>query len=259
MLMTIKTFMLFFLLLLALAGVTAAGLVNHWWGKPLNVQVRELPAAADEYARIINRYSTMDTAMDISGTIQIYDGEKDGSLKEKNSFEAVHYGRKYYWQLSYMRTYCDGNLILMVDTVHRRLQVSKLRTSGSSGFPAGLAVTLGSLFNDTSSFKLTGEVEEQGPGRILTIHSDFAPAVRVCRLYYDTASYRLSHSEIECWKDRSGKDTTTGKIWLAKVEYNYRPCKERDIGKEMWSYIAREKNVIKATGQYVGYSVMTNF
>jgi len=261
--MTMRTFLLFFLLELALAGVTAAGLVNHWWRKPVNAAGKELPAAAGEYERIIRRYSTKDTAMDIIGTIRIYDGGGNGPIKEKNSFEAVRYGTKYYWQLSFMRGYCDGNLILMVDTVHRRLQVSKMPVSGSSGGQgAGVSSNLmpGTLFSDTAQFKLTGMVEAQeGAGRILTIHSDFNPAVRVSRIYYDTVSYRLIHSEIEWWKDRSGRDTAAGKIWFAKVDYTYQPRKERDIGKEMWSCITSEKDGIKAAGQYAGYTVTTNF
>jgi hypothetical protein len=265
--MKIKTFLLSFLLLPALAGVMAAGLVGHWWRKAgaANVSGRELPAVAAEYDRIMQRFRKADTAIDIGGTIQIYDGGNDGALKEENGFDAVRYGTEYYSQLSYMRTYCDGNLILTVDTVHRRLQVSRAprttRALGgqggaeSPGEPGGTSF----LFSDTAQFKLSGTVEQRGAERVLTVHSDFAPAIRVCRIYYDTASYRLERSEIEWWKDRSGRDTAAKKIWLAKVEYVYRPREARDIGKEIQSYIVTGKDSVTATKQYAGYTVAVNF
>ena len=258
--MTAKTLLLSALLLLVLAGVIMAGVGNHWWKTSFRAPVagKNLPTAAVEYDRIRERFRGGDSAMDIGGTVRLYDGERGGELKESTPFRSVRYGAQYFTQLSYLRTWCDGKLVLVVDTVHRRMQVSKPVMVGPKGSDLS-TMPVNLLFSDTALFRFTGSVSQEGTERILTLHSDYNPEIKASRVYYDTANYRLRRLEVEWWKDRSGRDTAEGKIWLAKVEYVYHSRDNMNIGDEMRSYITVGRNGIMPTARYAGYEVKINF
>ena len=235
--MTRKTILLCSLLLLVLAGVIAAAagdrLRGAFAGRGPNVH--NLPPASTEYARLLRRFRAGDSAIAISGTIRIYDQEHGGLLKEQKPFRFERYGRQYCSQLSYLRTYCDGELVLVVDTVHRMLQVMKAPPVGKDSVLAAMPVDL--LFSDTARFKLSGRVEQMGAERMLTLHSDFNPEVKVCRVYYDTVSYVFHRTEVEWWKDQAGLDTAAGKVWLAKIDYTYELSKDIRPGDGLHRYV----------------------
>jgi hypothetical protein len=260
--MRFKTSLAFLFSFLVIAGAIAAGVSHRWWhsssqpAAPAGKKV--LPSAASEYARLLDRFQVADSAADVSGTIRIYDGERGGVAKETSPFRSFRQGKGYFSQLSYLRTYFDGEMVLIVDTVHRWLEVSRpIAQSGQGSAMAGLPTDV--LFSDTARFRLSGTVDEEHAERVLTLRSDFNPEIKLCRLYYDTVSYRLQRSEIEWWKDRVGRDTSAANIWLAKVEYNYRPRGEGDIASEMRSYIVREAGKIRAAVRYADYQVKVDF
>lgn len=257
--MTSKNLLLSVLLLLVFAGVAALGASGHWWRKPVpaTAGVRGLPEPAAEYDRLRQRYQTTDSAMDVSGMIRIYDGERNGELRETQPFRSVRHGGQYYWQISYLRTWYDGSILLVLDTVHRRMTISKSAPHGLSGadpykMPADL------LFSDTAGFRLSGTVEQQRAERTLTLHSDYNPEIRICRVYYDTATYRLQRTEIEWWKDFAGRDTAAGKVWLAKVEYTYQPS-TINITEEIRSYITVGENGVTPAPPYSNFDVKVNY
>lgn len=253
--MTRKTILLPCLLLLVLAGVIAAvgprlrsGVVAGGAG------LRALPPASEEYGKLLRRFQAGGADMDISGTIRIYDQERESSLKEEKPFHFCRSGRQYFSQLSYLRTYSDGGLVLELDTVHRRMEVSKAPAGGLDSALAKIPVEM--LFSDTARCKLSGQVEEKGVERVLSLHNDYSPAVRVCRVYYDKTSYLLHRMEIEWWKDRSGLDTSANRVWLAKVDYTYQAPAACKPGDEMRRYIhVGTGGDIKATSAYSGYQV----
>jgi hypothetical protein len=256
--MTSKNF-LFSALLLVLAGFVAAGADGYWWRTPMPAaaSASDLPDPAAEYGRLRQRYQTVDSAMDVSGMIRIYDGEHNGKLKEIQPFRSVRSSRQYYWQIGYLRNWYDGSILLVVDTMHRRMTVSRpvsdnLQSTGPYKMPADL------LFSDTARFRLSGTVEQEQGQRTLTLHSDYNPEIRVCRVYYDTATYRLHRTEIEWWKDLSGRDTAAGKVWLAKVEYTYCPPRI-DICKEMRTFITVGANGVTPTLPYANFDIKVNF
>jgi hypothetical protein len=256
--MRYKTILIFLFSFLVIAGGIAAMAARRWWRAPASVQGQVLPAAATEYSRLLDRFRGIDTNMDIRGTIRIYDGKNGGTLKQTSPFRSFKQGSAYFSQLSYLRTYFDGELVLIVDTVHRRLEVSRPIAGGGQGASmAGLPTDV--LFSDTARFRLNGTVEDQHAERVLTLKSDFNPEIKVCRLYYDTVSYRLQRSEIEWWKDRMGRDTSASNVWLAKVDYSYRPRGDEDIAREMRSYIVSDAGKFKPTARYTDYQVKINF
>ena len=266
--MKFKVILLSALMFLVLAGVIASATGRHWWpvqtaaeGSGQNGPAaagQDLPAASSEYDRLRQRFQVTDSAMDISGTIRIYDGERDGLLKEAKPFRAFRRGRQWFSQLSYLQTYCDGELVLVLDTVHRQIEVSKLKPGGSRG-PLATNMSAAMLFSDTAQFRLSGSVEQEPGQRILTLRSDLNPEIKVCRVYYDTASYRLHQTEIEWWKDRVGRDTSGSNIWLARLDYVYRPRSTQDIGREMRRYITPGSDGIKPATGYSDYHVKVNF
>jgi hypothetical protein len=258
--MRVKTIVIFLFSFLTVAGVIAATAGRRWWQAlaPAVADKQVLPSAATEYARLLEHFRGIDSSMDISGTIRIYDGEKGEVLKQTSPFRSFRRGRAYFSELSYLRTYFDGELILIVDTVHRRLEVSRpIEQSSPGASMAGLPTDV--LFDDSTRFGLSGSVAQLYGQRVLTLRSDLSPEIRLCRLYYDTISYRLQRSEIEWWKDRMGRDTSAGNIWLAKVDYGYRPRAAEDIAAEMRVYIIQEAGKIRPAARYADYQIKVNF
>lgn len=257
--MTRKTILLLSLLLFALAGVIAAAAGGQLFrvavlGRP---GIGSLPAASAEYGRIYEQFLARDSAMDISGTVRIYDQERSGVLKEEKPFHFCRAGRQYFSQLSYLRTYCDGELVLVVDTVHGQMNVTRAPAHARDVAAAGMPIE--ALFSDTARFRFSGQVEQEGVGRVLSLRCNSSPGIRVCRIYYDTTSYRLQRMEIEWWKDQSGIDTAAGRIWLSKIEYVYRRRETSEPGKELWRYICiGPDNTIKPAAAYSGYQVQMN-
>jgi hypothetical protein len=255
--MTFKTLLLS-AFLIPVSGIITAAVWRHLRKTNFPGVVESvMPAAGTEYGRILERFRGPDSTMDLSGTISIYDGANDNMLKEEKPFRYVRYGNQYLSQLSCLQTFCDGDLVLTVDTLHRRMTVTELGPAtrrNADLFGASPAI----LFSDTSKFRLSGIVEQQQGLRILSLHSDFNPEIRTCRLIYDTLTYRLHRTEVEWWKDRSGRDTTRGHIWLARVDYRYRSRGSMDIAREIRTFIDVGRTGVKPTARYQGYELRTN-
>ncbi len=259
--MTSKTILLSTFLLLVIVGVIVAATGRSWWRRsaaaaPAPEEAAILPASASEYGKLIRQFRLADSTLEVSGTIRIYDEEKRGDLQETKTFRSFSKGEQYYSQLSYMRTYCDGSLVLAVDSVHRQMTVSKV-TPGSGATPGGMA--LDGLFSDTATFRLSGEIRDVRGERVMSMRNDYQPGIRECRMYYDTMSYRLHRAEIEWWKDRTGRDRTAGRIWLARVDYVYHSPGPEDIAESMRQYIRLGPDGVRPTDAYAGYGIKVNF
>jgi hypothetical protein len=254
-----KTILLSFLMLLVLAVViAAAGARLRSIVVAGGVGLRVLPPAREEYGKLLRRFQALGADMDISGAIRIYDQEHEGNLKEEKPFHFIRSGRQYFSQLSYLRTYSDGEVVLELDTVHQQMEVSKAPAGGLDSALTRMPVDM--LFSDTARYKLSGQVEEKGAERMLSLHNDYSPAVRVCRVYYDTAGYLLHRMEIEWWKDQSGLDTAANKTWLVKVDYVYHKPSGSRPGDEMRRYIhVGTGGEIRVTSAYSGYQIHASF
>ena len=259
--MRFKSILLTGVLVLVLAGVIAATTGARWWEIPAvsaALAKDELPPAPVEYGRLIEQFRSRDSATEISGMVRIYDEEKGGILKEAKPFRYYREGMQYYSALSYLQTYNDGKIVLVVDTLHRSMQVFRpVEQKPLDPFLGNLSPAM--LFSDTARFRLSGTVDQHGAERILALHSDFSPEVRVCRVYYDTVSYRPYRMEIEWWKDRSGLDTTSSRVWLAKMEYVYRKRGDLHVGEAIRTYVTVGQEGIKPTSHYADYHVTANF
>jgi len=61
--------------------------------------------------------------MELAGTIRVYDGENKYALKEEKTYHYIRAGRQYYSQLSYLQIFCNGEILLQLDTVNKVVSV----------------------------------------------------------------------------------------------------------------------------------------
>jgi hypothetical protein len=253
--MQAKKFMLAIAALLALIGLFAVAGNRYWRKIPVSEIKKELPAASEEYRRIMERYAGADSNLDLSGNILIYDGENKYSLKERSSFSYIRSGRQYYYRLSRLQTFCDGSTVLQLDTVNKRIIVSTASHSQASNDPG--TMPFDRLFSDTARFRINGAVSEQGSERVLRIQSDYNPGMRSYSLRYDTTNYRLLKAEVEWWKTIPLKNGDTNKIWLAKIDYRYQEPGRLDMDKKIREVISKTDGQVKPSLRYKDYQVNT--
>ena len=217
-----------------------------------------LPPAVDEYKRIMARYLGADSDINLSGTIRIYDGENKFSLREEKGFHYSRKGGQFFAQLSRLQTFCDGKLVLQLDTLAKSVIVNKA-PSGRLSIGAPTMQPFDRLFSDTARFRFSGEVSGQGVMRTLRIVSDFSPEIRSFSLIYDTATYRLSRAEVEFWKRGTlPGDQTADRIWLAKIEYHYGVPAVLEMEKKIRQVVGLEHNGIRLRDTYKDYQLTTN-
>ncbi len=179
------------------------------------------PPFAEEYRRIMERYNNVDSFLDLSGIIRIYDGGNKFSLQEQRTFRYTRSGRQFYARLSRLQTFCDGNLILQLDTLTRSIVLSAAPEILAKNANPG-ATPFEAMFADTARFRISGTVAAHQGGRTLRVESEYNPGMRSFSIDYDTATYRLQRAEGDWWK-RAPLDgnNTDDNIWRARIEYSY--------------------------------------
>jgi hypothetical protein len=179
-----KKLLLLTLLFSATVALIATAAGRHWWKtqKTTGPTVSGQPSIAAEYGKLMSRYREFDSVADLSGTIRIYDGEKNNHLKETRTFRYYRFRNEFYWQLSYLKTFCDGRLVVQLDTMDRVITVSMAAVPGRPGQTAG-NMPPALPFNDTTAFGLSGSVAQEGGNRVLSLHSDRYPGIKECRLF----------------------------------------------------------------------------
>ncbi|HEY6902141.1 MAG TPA: hypothetical protein VI233_15905 [Puia sp.] len=249
-----KKILLSLVFVLALSAAAMAG--YRWWGHMAVSPVPEnpLPPAAEELARVMRAYREADSSSAISGIIRIYDREDKDALKETRPFRFGRSGKGFYAQLSYLQTFCDGDLLLQLDTLHRRIFLSKAPAAGM-GEASFSNTPIETLFSDTASFKTTGVVSAEGKERGLHLQSEAAPGLRSSTLHYDTLTYRLNRAEIEWWKPSARQDEMGNKIWLAKISYQYAPAGRVDIREKIRSIVTITGRQVNLKDAYHDYEL----
>jgi hypothetical protein len=241
-----------------LAGLlTAAG--NRWWVRKDFGANKVLPPASEEYQRIISRNKGADSALEIVGTIRVYDMEDKGSLKETSTFRCVRSGKQFYTQLSYVQTFCNGTIVLQLDTVNKRIMLSAAdpHATPENFMPAG---QIGLLFSDTAQFRISGAVTENGSERSLTLKSDFNPGVRSSTLIYDTLTYRVRQARIEWWKSLPGvEEPSNAKMWRTTIDFQYHPAQHLDMDKKIGAVMVVVNGNVNLREQYRDYQVNTSY
>jgi uncharacterized protein YneF (UPF0154 family) len=174
----------------------------------------------EELKNIYRQYMNMDSGLQVSGTIQLYDEEKKNLLVETTTFETSRMGRNSYNRLSYQQTFMNDSLMVQLDSVNKSIVVSRVNNEAivpvnQSTFP------FEQFMSDTASFQISVSVLKDGNDRILTLVNDLTPEIKSTRIYYDPATYSIKHVEMELWKNAIREKGEENKCWLSKINYDH--------------------------------------
>jgi len=242
---------------LALAGKQVADKYIRHTGRQLNHAA--LPAAKEEYAKLLQHFLHSDSAMAIRGTVILYDGEHPDVLKEKSDFLSVRDGRSFYSKMSSVEIMYNGKYFAQADSVHKILMVAGVLEALPDN-PAQPAIggMVDRWFSDTASFKAAGAVSGDNNERTITIYSDFNPNIQYFTLRYSPADYSVKGAEIRFWKsNRAETDTAAGnKVWISRIEYGPVHAERPDVNKQMSRIFRVEKHTVVPAPAYGDYRIM---
>jgi len=83
--------------------------------------------------------------------------------------------------------------------------------------------------------------------------------MRSCAFYYDSMTYRIRAADIE-WR-KAGSEIegdSSKKIWLSKIDFQYRTARPMDMNKEMAKIISIAGGTVRPTAAYRDYQVIGN-
>lgn len=242
------------ILVVTVSGLALAGSKAGWFTKPTTVA--ELPDAKDEYKRIFDRIKS-DTNVNIGGTITLYDGEKPSGIKEKTSFLYIKKEGQFYSQLSFLQTFCDGKLVVQLDTMNQVIVLAEAgKDKGSK--KGAMQPSLDELFNEKADFKITGKVTQANNNdRTLSFQSDFNPEIRSCALTYDPTTYQVKRAVIQWWKDGGVMEDVadSNRIWISHIDYQRQVTSAININEEISKIITIKKDKIEPAVKYQDYQI----
>lgn len=246
-----KKIVLSLLSLLILTGILAAAVHYHHLHKPAsNTPAGPLPSGSVEFRKILQRLNGPDSAVEVYGSIRIYDGEDSSRLKETSTFCMLRSGRKYYYQLSCLQTICNGSILLQIDTMNKTLAVK--RVTDTIEKMRGLMSNM--LPGDTLAAGISAVVSREHGQRVLRLRNEMQPEVRTFSLVYDTVDYRMRRAEVEWWKPGTGMpDSLSQRVWITKIDYHYRQSRPEVIDDKLRKVVAVKDNKIKLMPLYEGY------
>jgi hypothetical protein len=248
-----KKVIIFIVLAVAVSGLAVAG---AWWGRFANSRVvKELPGAKEEYQRIYDRFKN-DTSMSLDAVVTLYDGNDPGTIKEKTTCRYIKQQEKYYSQFSYLQTYCNGNLIVQLDTVNQVIVISPIDEGRKKG-KRSLQPTIDMLFSEQAGFRITGKVTQNNDNeREISFQSDFNPEVRSYDIIYDPATCQVKRAIIQWWKEGAAPETASGDpVWISHIDYQPMPAVNMNIEEEISKIITIKKDKIEPAVKYQHYQL----
>ena len=249
-----KIIVLIIIGLVTLSGAAVAGSWAGWFST--SVVKNELPDAKEEFKRICDRMKG-DTNVNIGGAITLYDGEKPTEIKEKTSYRYLRKQEQFFSQLSFLQTYCNGNLAIQLDTVNQVIVVSNV-SSGKRKGKGVMQPSMDMLFDEKADFKITGKVtQNENNERTISFQSDFNPEVKSYALTYDPVTYRVSRAVVQWWKDGGAiKETVTpNQVWISHIDYQQLPAADMNINEEINKIITIKKDQIEPALKYQDYQL----
>jgi hypothetical protein len=238
--------------LLVIGSLAIAGNYSGWFDDAGGADNNQ-PDAKEEYRRLYDRYTRTDSIMAMKGSITLYDGENPSAVKEQANFEYAKRGAEFYSHLSSLQTYCDGKLVLQLDTINKVIALSPANVESMTGDQNTSSLNM--FFSDTA-FRFTGSVSGNDHERTLTCRHERAPDIRLFRIIYDPVSYQLRKAEIEWWKDPLTIDTTrTKNVWIAKINYQHISAAPWKADELMNKIIKITKTGIEPTSRYKDYTI----
>lgn len=213
-------------------------------------EVTKLPEAKEEYKKLVDHYFNKDSIISLSGYIHLFDAAAPGIEKEKAGFSFYKKGLKFYSQLSYQKTWCDGSLIVLLDSFNRKLIVSKVT---DTNLLKQAVLPFDKLFSDTAAFQITATVSEKNNLRQLQIKSDLNPQVNSYSIVYDPTTYDIKYSEITWWKSGTQLDSINNKnLWITRIDYQI-GNRDIDINNAIKKLIVIKKDSIYPSADFKDY------
>ncbi|MFT3827199.1 MAG: hypothetical protein QM731_24950 [Chitinophagaceae bacterium] len=258
-----KTWLFTAVLLVAATGVSLAIAGNrlHWFNGTTPVAGPDKEVAEDgreEYKKLYTRYTTDKDSLAMEGIITLYDGEDAKAAREEQPFRFCRKDGKMYTQLGYVHTFYNGELLVQLDTVSRRIIISK--TDKKTVKKATQQQSLDFMFADTSNFKLSSLVSGNGVERTLTFTSDFNPEVKECRITYTPGTYTMKKADIQWWKEGAIRDTSAvTSVWITHIEYKSWLVRNIDIDAMIAAIVSVKKKEVVLQPAYSDYQLYKTF
>jgi hypothetical protein len=248
-----KKAMIFVLLVVVISGLSVAGTFTGWFTN--TKVVNELPGVKEEYQRIADRIKK-DTSVSLEATITLYDGEDPETIKEKTTCRYIKRLDKYYSQFSYLQTFCNGRLIVQLDTVNQVIMVSPVNGERKKN-RRSQEPTVDMLFNDQADFRITGKVNQKNNNeREISCQSDFNPEIRSFDITYDPVTYQVKKATIQWWKEGALAATAdSNAVWISHIDYRQTPAGTIDIDEEISKIITIKRDQIEPAVKYQDYQL----
>jgi len=249
-----KIIVLIIILVVTLSGLAIAGSKAGWFTR--SIAVNELPDAKEECKRIFDRVKN-DTNVNMGGTITLYDGEKTSEIKEKATFRFIRKQEQFYSQLSFLQTFCNGKLVVQLDTVNQVIVVADANQEKGNRKGA-MQPSLDELFNEKADFNITGKVTQgNNNDRTISFQSDFNPEIKSCELTYDPTTYQVKRAVIHWWKDGGAMIETAAldRVWISHIDYQPLPVADINIDEEINKIITIKKDQISPALKYQDYQM----
>jgi hypothetical protein len=237
-----------------LSGVALAGSRAGWFNT--SVTVNELPEAKEEFKHICDRMKS-DMNVNLTGTITLYDGEKPAEQKEKTTYRYIRKEEKFFSQLSYLQTFCNGGMTVQLDTIDQVIVVSNIST-GKRKKKGMMQLAPDMLFDEKADFRIMGNVSQTiDDERIIALQSDFNPEIKSTALTYDPITYQIKHAVIKWWKDGGALKETINpnQIWISHIDYQWLPATDMNIDEEINKIITINKGQIEPALKYQNYQL----
>ena len=241
-------------MIMLVSGIAIAGSWGSWF--TTSKKLEELPDVKDEYKKIMDQYIN-GTIINIGGIITLYDGEKNSAIKEQSAYRFIKQQDQFYTQLSYMQSFCNGKIVVQLDTVDHVIVVADAKKEMSK-MKKAMQPSFDVLFNENADFKITGKITQNDKTeRTIVFQDDFRPGIKSYELTYDPVTYKVKHAAIKWWKDGGTvmERTDESQVWVSKIEYQQQPEAGINISEEINKIITIKKDQVQPALKYQDYQL----
>jgi hypothetical protein len=230
---------------ISIAGTGNLGSTNDIHKTPID--------GAQEYKQLYNQYLRRAPTINISGTITVYDSDKELSVKESAPFAFLRSGINSYYKLNYLQFISDSTTTIQLDTVNRYIVLS-MDSNRQSGLSSSSILPFESMFTDTSQYQLQlAVVEKDGNQRTLQITSDINPEIKSVIITYNSKSYMVEAVDISLWKSGDGEGDDG--YWLSRISYNYGSAVALDASSMIREIVRITEGKAEGLGRYRDYEI----
>lgn len=246
-----KRLVLILTFLLATLSLLAFSLVFTRGGERPPMPTKNLDGSV-ELQRLVRHWVHPDSSRYVTGWVRLYEGAGEGALKEELPFLLQQDKGRFYGRIGPVQNFCDGRLLVQVDTLNRYLQAEPVQQGAPKGTTS--LFPLEGWAQDSAGLHIRA-VEKDGM-RTLTLTREGQPDLKACRIYYEPGTYRVLSSEMEWWKPQAltgGSDSE--EFWRTRIEYRYWPPETLDMEALIGRYLLVRGSRVRLQPAYKEYQV----